>query len=506
MDINKANTVKLQWFHVFQMSVNKIDVLVISIYVCYLFVTYTDEWGLRMQLKQHVDTYKSMLESIGEGIIFADQEDRLAYINQLAGTIRGINAENFIGRSIHAVHSPKSAERITALLSGLRDGSLKQARRVIEVKGRYFENTYYPVRNQDEAYLGTLLVSRDVTEKQQLQAENKTLKQCTGSRCCGLEGFVSISPVMLPVFQLVGAASPIDSTVLITGESGTGKELVASAIHGNSKRGSRQMITVNCAALPDNLVESELFGYAKGAFTGAVASHRGKFEQADGGTIFLDEIADLPLSAQAKLLRVLQEKAVVRLGSEKRIGIDVRIIAATNRNLSSMVAVGSFREDLFYRLNVISIRIPPLRERREDILPLADYFVEKFTAVMGKNVKGICEGTRSLLLAHDYPGNVRELENAVEHAVALCQGDCVAPQDLPQTFVAARSDGREQSFSSHLIEYGDGVSLSRTKSDYERQIIMDALARTGGRKAEAAKLLNISRKTLWEKLKQMKVS
>jgi PAS domain S-box-containing protein len=449
-----------------------------------------------------LETCQSILESIGEGIIFADQKDRLTYINQTAATIRGIKAENFLGRSIHSIHSPKSSERIGNLLQGLRDGTLTQSRRVIEVRGRYFENTYYPVRQTDGSYFGTLLVSRDVTEKEQLQAENQSLKQCTGSRCCGLEGFVSVSPAMLPVFQLRGAASPMDTTVLITGERGAGKELIASAIHRNSKRGNRQMIAVNCAALPENLVESELFGYDRGAFTGAVSSHRGKFEQADGGTIFLDEVADLPLSAQAKLLRVLQEKAVVRLGSEKQIKIDVRIIAATNRDLPAMVASGSIREDLFYRLNVISIRIPPLRERREDILPLSEFFVSKFATSMGKKIQGICEGTRSLLLAHDYPGNVRELENAIEHAVALSQGDCIAPQDIPDSFVAARSDGQQPVFPHHFAD-GESMSLSRSRGDYERQIILDALSRTEGRKAEAAKLLNISRKTLWEKLKQI---
>lgn len=448
------------------------------------------------------DTYRSILESIGEGIIFADQDDRLTYINQMAATIRGIKAENFLGRSILTVHSPKSSERIGQLLRELRAGTITQSRRVIEVRGKYFENTYYPVRRQDGVYRGTLLVSRDVTEKTQLLAENQSLRQSTGSRCCGLEGFVSISPAMLPVFQLVGAASPIDSTVLITGESGTGKELVASAIHRNSKRCGRQMVAVNCAALPENLVESELFGYARGAFTGAVSSHRGKFEQADGSTIFLDEVADLPLSAQAKLLRVLQDKAVVRLGSEKQIRVDVRIIAATNRDLTAMVAAGSFREDLFYRLNVISVRIPPLRERREDILPLAEYFVGWFTQHMDKSIQGLCEGTRSLLLAHDYPGNVRELENAMEHAVALCQGTCIAPQDLPTSFLAARSDGLHQDFS-HPLADGGTTSLFRTREQYERQVILDALERTGGRKAEAAKLLNISRKTLWEKLKHL---
>ena len=293
------------------------------------------------------ETYLAILESIGEGIIFADADDNLAYINRVAEEIRGIKAVKFIGRSILSVHSPKSGDRIAALLRGLRDGSISQSRRVIEVRGRYFENTYYPVREPDGSYAGTLLVSRDVTEKQQLQAENQSLKQCAGSRCCGMEGFVSVSSVMLPVFQTVGAAAPLDSTILVTGESGTGKELVAAAIHRNSRRHERAMVTVNCAALPENLIESELFGYQRGAFTGAVANHRGKFEQADGGTIFLDEVGELPLNAQAKLLRVLQDKVVVRLGSEKQIKVDVRIIAATNRDLPLLVAEGRFREDLY---------------------------------------------------------------------------------------------------------------------------------------------------------------
>jgi len=350
--------------------------------------------------------------------------------------------------------------------------------------------------------LGTLLVSRDITEKHRLQVENESLKQ-RSSGSCGLVGFVSISSAMLPVFQTIGSASHLNSTILITGESGTGKELVAAAIHKNSKRCLKQMVTVNCAALPENLVESELFGYGRGAFTGAVASHRGKFEQANGSTIFLDEIGDLPATAQAKLLRVLQDRVVVRLGSEKQINVDVRIIAATNQDLKKLVAQGRFREDLYYRLNVITIQIPPLRERREDILPLAEYFTNKFAESMDKPVLGISEGTRSLLLSHDYPGNVRELENAIERSVALCTGSYIAPQDLPADFVAARSNGDQ---ANHLNQAfaDDPGGLFRAREDFEQQAILDALAKTNGRKAEAAKMLNISRKTLWQKMKVKK--
>jgi len=448
------------------------------------------------------ETYHAILENIGEGIIFINGDDVITYINQTAETMRGISARNYIGRSVESIHSPASAERIETLLQGLRDGSIERSRRVIEVRGSYFENTYYPVWHSDNTYLGTLLVSRDITEKHRLQVENESLKQ-RSSGSCGLVGFVSISSAMLPVFQTIGSASHLNSTILITGESGTGKELVAAAVHKNSKRCLKQMVTVNCAALPENLVESELFGYGRGAFTGAVASHRGKFEQANGSTIFLDEIGDLPATAQAKLLRVLQDRVVVRLGSEKQINVDVRIIAATNQDLKKLVAQGRFREDLYYRLNVITIQIPPLRERREDILPLAEFFTNKFAVSMDKPVLGISEGTRSLLLSHDYPGNVRELENAIERSVALCTGSYIAPQDLPADFVAARSNGDQ---ANHLNQAfaDDPGGLFRAREDFEQQAILDALAKTNGRKAEAAKMLNISRKTLWQKMKVKK--
>jgi len=458
-------------------------------------------------MDQSSNIFRDILESMAEGIIFADADDRLTFINRMAEDIRGIKARNFIGRTILSVHSPNSAKRIKELLQKLRNGSIKQSRRVIEVKGRYFENSYYPVTSPDGGYLGTLLISRDVTERQQLQHENQSLKQRMA--CGSFGGFVSISSSMLPVFQTIGAVAGLESTVLITGESGTGKELVAAAIHRNSARKERAMVTVNCAALPEHLVESELFGYQRGAFTGAVSNHRGKFEQADKSTIFLDEIGDLPANAQAKLLRVLQERTVSRLGNEKDIRVDVRIIAATNRNLQQMVADGLFREDLYYRLNVISLPVPPLRERREDILPMAEFFLKKFSERMERPQPGICEATRAVLLSYDYPGNVRELEHGIERAVALCPGSCISPADLPEQFVAARSSGGPDWQQPLSVRAGDQyrpddavpATLANAREESERRLILDALVRTGGRKAEAAKLLNISRKTLWEKLK-----
>ncbi|WP_173196344.1 sigma-54-dependent Fis family transcriptional regulator [Geobacter sp. SVR] len=445
--------------------------------------------------------YQAILESMGEGIIVADAEGTLIFINRTAERLRGIKAANFIGRSILSIHSPHSAERIAKLLEALKDGSINTSRRVIDVRGRYFENSYYPIRHPDGGlYRGTLMISRDITEKRRLKEENLLLreKMSLGS---AFEGFVGTSQAILQVFRTISTIASLDSTILITGESGTGKELVATAIQQHSKRRHKPMITVNCAALPEHLVESELFGHERGAFTGAVSNRRGKFEQANGGTILLDEIGDLPASAQAKLLRVIQEKTVARLGGERDIRVDVRIIAATNRDLQTLVELDLFRQDLYYRLNVITIHAPPLRERREDIVPLAEHFVRLFAEKMERPVKGLSEPAVRILAAYDYPGNVRELEHAMERGVALCCGDLLEPQDLPPHFLAARS--ANSSAIGQEDEQNALRPLSHSVGDFERQLVLDALLKAGGRKADAARLLNISRKTLWKKLKQI---
>jgi DNA-binding NtrC family response regulator len=302
------------------------------------------------------------------------------------------------------------------------------------------------------------------------------------------------SKVMREVFDLIRRVAGSQANVLITGESGTGKELVAKAIHFNSDRRDGPFVPVNCAAIPDTLLESELFGHIRGAFTDARGDKRGLFEEAHGGTLFLDEISELPIMLQPKLLRAIQEKEIRRVGSTKAIAVDVRIIAATNRALAEEVKAKRFREDLYYRLNVIEIRMPPLRERREDIPLLVDAFIKKFAMASQKAVTGVTEEALSLLMDYPWPGNVRELENAVERAVTLARGDKVRPEDLPPAVLSGRGD-------KPALE--EAVEKTLPLEAVEQEYILRILDKTGGNKCQAAQILGIDRKTLYRKLSEI---
>jgi len=326
----------------------------------------------------------------------------------------------------------------------------------------------------------------------------EALRAEVGERKIGAEGeLIGQSPAMREVFKLIGRVAPMDANVLITGESGTGKELVARAIHRHSQRSGGPFVAINCPAVPESLLESELFGYERGAFTGAVHDYVGRFEAAAGGTVFLDEIGDLPASTQAKLLRTLQEHVVERLGG-RRIPVDFRLIAATNRDLERLLADGQFREDLYYRLNVVRIHLPPLRERRADILPLAEAFLWKHSKAQSDAPHGFTEDATRLLLAHDYPGNVRELENIVQHAIVLARGSLITAADLPIP------PGQSESGASPFRAV-DLLSrpLAEAVQMLERELIQGALARAQGNKAEAARLLGINRQLLYTKLKEL---
>jgi transcriptional regulator with PAS, ATPase and Fis domain len=300
------------------------------------------------------------------------------------------------------------------------------------------------------------------------------------------------TPRMQRIFKLIGKVAPTESTVLILGESGTGKDLLARAIHLQSRRQEGTFVPVNCAALPETLIESELFGYARGAFTGAGQSRRGLIEEADGGTLFLDEIGDMPLSTQVKLLRFLENNEVRRLGDNDVRRVDVRVIAATNVDLKKLLRQGRFREDLFYRLNVVTIELPPLRDRRDDIPILAGYFLEKYAVRANKQIDRFANDARAVLMRYDYPGNVRELENAIERAVTVAEGDSIVAADLPPSFLVPP-----------LLEAGRPAEEERdawSLDDVERDHIARVLVRQKGNVTNTARQLGISRTTLWRKM------
>ncbi len=329
---------------------------------------------------------------------------------------------------------------------------------------------------------------------------------------------IGTSPVLHDVFRILAKVAPTDSTVLVTGESGTGKELLVRALHSNSRRAERPFVPINCGAIPRELLESELFGHEKGAFTHAVRTRSGRFEMADGGTIFLDEIGELDLSLQVKILRVLQEKEYERVGGSGIRKVDVRVVAATNRDLEVEVAEGRFREDLFYRLNVIPIHLPPLRQRGEDVILLAEHFLKRFCSHKDRSKLTISSKAQEMLVRYTWPGNVRELENFMERLSILCEGKSVAPEDLPrkilsdlgEEIVAAGGDDAATpcaGFSWPRIRdlHERKVDLKQFLDDVESRLLAEALELADGVKNQAAEILGIKRTTLIEKLKKKQI-
>jgi two-component system response regulator PilR (NtrC family) len=329
------------------------------------------------------------------------------------------------------------------------------------------------------------LVVEKALEKKLLTLENRRLRSELRTQI-KQRSLVGTSAAMQKVYDLIAQVAGTKTNVLISGESGTGKELVARAIHDQSERRDRPFVAVNCGAIPENLLESELFGHVKGAFTGAVQNKAGLFETADEGTLFLDEVGELPQPLQVKLLRVIQDKRVRRVGGTGDHRVDVRILAATNRKLEEEISSGRFREDLYYRLNVIQISLPPLRERMEDVPLLMEHFIEKYAPDAGKEVRGISETATERILVYDFPGNVRELENMVERAVALCRDGVIGLETLPPTIL----DPKKVDTTSCLPP--EGGSLDQMVNDFERSLLGEALERCGGVKKRAAALLGIS--------------
>lgn len=384
-----------------------------------------------------------------------------------------------------------------------------------------------PLRDTFGHPIGALYVLQDVTDLRGIDvalegdalSERKLAEiEASDIPAAQVHGLVGRSAAIRELSSLISRVAASDATVLITGESGTGKEVVARAIHEHGPRREKPFVAINCGAIPENLIESELFGHVKGAFTGASADRVGSFRMADGGTVFLDEIGELPLHLQVKLLRVLQERTFRPVGSEKTVAVDVRIIAATNRNLPAEVGAGRFREDLYYRLNVIELTIPPLRERREDVPLLVRHFLDQFASVHGRKITGFTNDGARALLEYDYPGNVRELENIVEHAVAMCDSETAGIEHLPSAMADASPDRprrrdhapRNAALDSETVgetpRLGFGtwqnVDLERDLAEYEKNFLLRALDEAGGVKKRAAELLGINYRSLRHRLQK----
>mgnify|MGYP001454594609 CR=1 FL=1 len=333
-------------------------------------------------------------------------------------------------------------------------------------------------------------------ERERLLAENRYLHAELEGRY-DFSGIVGGSLAMQQVYDMASSVAVSNANVMITGESGTGKELLARSIHYSSLRKEKPFVVLNCAAISEGVLESELFGHEKGAFSGALDTRKGRFERADQGTLFIDEVAEMSMAAQVKLLRVIQEHEFERVGGNKTNSVDVRIVAATNKKLEDLVKDGNFREDLYYRLNVVNINVPPLRSRREDVEPLSRFFLEKYTAETGKKITDLSPRALSCLLAHDWPGNVRELQNAIERAVVLSKGSVLTPRDFPQ--------GMQGDDQICLQIPEKGGSLTDILEDLERQLIIQTLQREEGSQTRAAETLGIKRTTLRYKMEKYRM-
>ncbi|MEP9410962.1 MAG: sigma-54-dependent Fis family transcriptional regulator [Candidatus Brocadia sp.] len=343
---------------------------------------------------------------------------------------------------------------------------------------------------------------RKALKHKDVVAENVLLKRQVMNRY-GYDNIIGNSDAMKRVFEIISTVSDRDTTVLIQGESGTGKELTAGAIHYNSNRRDGPFIKLSCAALNKEILESELFGHEKGSFTGAIKARRGRFELADGGTIFLDDVDDIPLEMQVKLLRVLQEREFERVGGEETIPVNVRVICATKKDLKKLVVEGRFREDLYYRIHVVTIHLPPLRERKEDIPLLVNYFMKKYATQQRVAVNSVSQEALQLLLTYNWPGNIRELENAIEHAVAFCTSDTIVPKNLPKNLTE-----RETPAGIFPIELStiDSLDLQETLSEAEKKLLLWAYQKTNGNQVRMSEILRIPRTTLQNKLARYSIT
>jgi two-component system response regulator PilR (NtrC family) len=453
-------------------------------------------------------------------------------VDETASQLSGVAASRMVGADVGstfpALRLAQSA-RLRFLQSTLALEPIEFAHQTNGHEPLHLRCTAAPLKDTYGHSIGALYVLQDITSLKSLEVQPapgtdiealcKDDLEAAAEIAEAADGLYGVSQVVRQVRQMIERVAASDATVLIGGESGTGKEVAARAIHSRSPRRDKPFVAINCGAIPEHLIESELFGHVRGAFTGAVADRAGCFRGADGGTIFLDEIGDLPLHLQVKLLRVLQERVFRPVGSETSVAVNVRILAASNRDLNSEVAAGAFREDLFYRLNVITIELPPLRDRREDIPLLIRHFLRQFSDLHDRKVSRLSVAAGRVLLQHRFPGNVRELENIIEHAVALCDGDTATEEHLPP-YLLNGGGGRTESAPEAVMSQptriwaapspptaiSSSVDLERDLAEYEKAILLRALEQAGGVKKRAAELLGINYRSLRHRLQKYGLS
>ena len=446
--------------------------------------------------KEYSQYWQTVIQTMLDGLMIVDPDGIILSINSAFERITGYCKDELIGQSCEVLDCDtcfgaraRGGDRHCALF---KNGKVRQRKCVLRRKNgeslHALKNAAV-LKDKDGVVVGGVETLTDCT---QLVAKERVITSLR--RELGIEdsfqGIIGRSLPMNQVFDLIESAAQSEAPVVIYGESGTGKELVAAAIHSLGSRAKGPFIKVNCAALNESLLESELFGHVKGAFTGADRTRVGRFEAANRGDIFLDEIGDLPLSTQAKLLRVLQEKEIEKVGDNRPVTVDTRILSATNKDLNRLMEEGCFRDDLYYRIGVIPIYLPPLRERREDIPLLVDAFVNRIRLKTRKPIKSIDKTALRLLASYDWPGNVRELINVLEYAFVLCSGDEITPDHLPAPIAG-----------SPQFPSGRKTNVRTQSSSDEKPRLLEALKRTGGNKSEAARILGISRVTLWKRLK-----
>lgn len=424
----------------------------------------------------------AIFRSASDAIILVDRQCRLQQSNDAALRLCGYTSDH-LDRELCDIESGCSGKCREMLADVVSDGALIQARRFecFSNSGakKYFSFSASPVIDHHGAISGAVAILRDETHlvflEKQLHQQN------------GYAGIIGKSVSMQRLYSLIEALTDVQTTVLINGESGTGKELVAAALHYQGARKAKPFVKVNCSALSEHLLESELFGHVRGAFTGAISNKIGRFKMADGGTIFLDEIGDISMAMQVKLLRILQEQEFEQVGDSHPIKVDVRVVAATHQDLAEKVKQGTFRHDLYYRLNVVRLILPPLRERQEDIPMLVEYFIKKFNHKFERSLSGVSDEVMEFFLKHPWPGNVRELEHTIEHAAIMCRQTIITPEYLPQDLILS-------SPSADIQETAFQPAIEKTLT------LEEAMEKAGGNKAKAARLLGISRRTLYNKL------